>query len=47
MQFRDFRLDAELPQRQVSLSELENQDGGRRLAKEDHGGDLLRNDNTG
>jgi hypothetical protein len=41
MQFRDFRLDAELPQRQLSLSELEDQDGGGRLAKEDHYGDLL------
>jgi hypothetical protein len=47
MQFRDFRLDTELPQRQMSLSELEDQDGGGKLAKEDHCGDLLRNDNTG
>jgi hypothetical protein len=29
MQFRNFRLDAELPQRQVSLSELEDQGGGK------------------
>jgi hypothetical protein len=27
--------------------ELEDRDGGGRLNKEDHRGDLLRNDNTG